>query len=270
MNPQDLVSDRIQLHYAVQFIAAVGAALGKPQPDGSQVTLDWDEALFGFIGKPIPDTSIQLVLLPGSLTSVILKDGAAIASLPLAGQTMQQALDWHKAELAKLGVATDSIKLLEYPPDDFPDHPLAHGAAFEVGNSAGREAVAAYFAQTQPLLEKIVAENPAAAAIAIWPHHFDMATLMTYAGPTEADTKYLGVGLSPGDPSYSEPYWYISPYPYPELSDLPALESGNWHTDHWVGAVLKATQITKADDLPVFVDRTVSVAKQILSVPESA
>lgn len=30
MNPQDLVSDRVQLHYAVQFIAAVGAALGKP------------------------------------------------------------------------------------------------------------------------------------------------------------------------------------------------------------------------------------------------
>ncbi|MFQ3616250.1 MAG: hypothetical protein SNJ57_02090 [Cyanobacteriota bacterium] len=266
MNPQALISDRVQLHYAVQFIAAVGAALGKPQSDGSQVTLDWDETLFGFVGKPIPDTSIQLALLPGSLTSVILKDGEAIAALPLAGQTMQQSLDWHKAALAKLGIPADSIKLLEYPPDDFPDHPLAHGAAFESGSSAGREAVAAYFAQTQPLLAKIVAENPAAAAIAIWPHHFDMATLMTYAGPTDADTKYLGVGMSPGDLSYAEPYWYISPYPYPELSDLPALDFGSWHTDHWVGAVLKATDTKKATDLPAFIDRTVSIAKQILSV----
>lgn len=266
MNPQDLVSDRIQLHYAVQFIAAVGAALGQPQSDGSQVSLDWDESLPGFVGKPIPKTQVKLALLPGSLTSVILKDGAAIATLPLAGQTMQQALDWHKTELAKLGVATDVIKLLEYPPDDFPDHPLAAGASFEPGNATGREAVAAYFSQTRPLLAKIVAENPAAAAIAIWPHHFDMATLMTYSGETEADTKYLGVGLSPGDPSYAEPYWYITPYPYPDLSDLPTLSAGKWHTDHWVGAVLTASEIQQSTDVASFIDKTVSIAKQILSV----
>jgi hypothetical protein len=266
MNPQDLAFDRIQLHYAVQFIAAVGAALGKPQSDGSQVSLDWDESLPGFVGRLIPDTQVQLALLPGSLTSVILQDGAAIASLPLAGQTMQQALDWYKAELSKLDIATDSIKLLEYPPDDFPDHPLAHGAAFEPGDAAGREAVAAYFAQTRPLLAKVVAENPAAAAIAIWPHHFDMATLLTYPGATDADTKYLGVGLSPGDPSYAEPYWYITPYPYPELSDLPTLADGKWHTDHWVGAVLTASAIQQSSDVANFIDKTVSVAKQILSV----
>ncbi|WP_448601746.1 hypothetical protein [Thermoleptolyngbya sp.] len=264
MNPQTLVSDRVQLHYAAQFIAAVGAALGKPQPDGSQVTMDWDESLPGLVGQPIPQTSICLALLPGALTSVILQDGEAIASLPLAGQTMQQALDWHKAELAKLGIATDSIKLLEYPPDDFPDHPLAHGAAFESGDASGREAVMAYFAQTRPLLAKIVAENPEAAAIAIWPHHFDMATLLTYPGATEADTKYLGVGLSPGDPSYAEPYWYITPYPYPDLSDLPTLEAGKWHTDQWVGAVLTASEIQQSSDLPNFIDKAVSAAKQIL------
>jgi hypothetical protein len=264
MNSQTFVSDRVQLHYAAQFIAAVGAALGKPQPDGSQVAMDWDESLPGLVGQPIPQTSICLALLPGALTSVILQDGEAIASLPLAGQTMQQALDWHKAELAKLGIATDSIKLLEYPPDDFPDHPLAHGAAFESGDASGREAVMAYFAQTRPLLAKIVAENPEAAAIAIWPHHFDMATLLTYPSATEADTKYLGVGLSPGDPSYAEPYWYITPYPYPDLSDLPTLEAGKWHTDQWVGAVLTASEIQQISDLPNFIDEAISAAKQIL------
>ena len=41
----------------------------------------------------------------------------------------------------------------------------------------------------------------------------------------------IGVGLSPGDTYYAEPYWYVSPYPYPGLEDLPVLDgSGFWHT----------------------------------------
>jgi hypothetical protein len=50
--------------------------------------------------------------------------------------------------------------------------------------------------------------------------------------------------LSPGDRSYNEPYWYVSPYPYPETVNLPTLDgNGFWHTHHWVGGVLRASQL---------------------------
>ncbi|HEY9597335.1 MAG TPA: hypothetical protein V6D33_06655, partial [Cyanophyceae cyanobacterium] len=41
-----------------------------------------------------------------------------------------------------------------------------------------------------------------------------------------------------------EPYWYVSPYPYPETDNLPRLEgNGFWHTQYWVGAVLTASKL---------------------------
>ncbi|MGF1567852.1 MAG: hypothetical protein ACFCVD_07250 [Nodosilinea sp.] len=263
MHPQTLSPHRIQLHYAIQFIAATGMALGEAQPDGSQMTLTWAENLHGFVGQKIPATQIQVALFPKALASAILNQHQVVATLPLVGQTLATALAWHRSELTKLGVTADTLTLLDYPPDDFPDHPLAHGATFEMGGSAGREALAAYYAQTRPLLDAIVAANPAASPTYIWPHHFDMATLLTYPGATEAETKYLGVGFSPGDGSYAEPYWYITPYPAPERAQLPELPGGGWHTDHWVGAVLSASQ---AADVAAFIEEAVAVSKELLHV----
>ncbi len=266
MPPQDLIPHRIQLHYAIQFIAATSLALGEEKPDSSQMALAWDSDLNGFVGQKIPRTQIQVGLWPGALTSVILNQHQPVATLPLAGLTLAEALDWHRAKLENLGVTADSLKLLDYPPDDFPDHPLAHGARFEPGDVAGREAIADYYAKTRPLLETILAANPAASPIYIWPHHFDLATLITYPGKTEADTKYLGVGLSPGDGGYAEPYWYITPYPYPDVAQLPTLPVGNWHIEGWVGAVLTASQVTDDSTIQTFIDAAVTASKNLLNV----
>jgi hypothetical protein len=40
IDPKILSPQRIQLHYAIQFMAATGAALMMPQPDYSHTTLD--------------------------------------------------------------------------------------------------------------------------------------------------------------------------------------------------------------------------------------
>ena len=141
MNPKDLVPHRIQLHYAIQCIAATGMALGEAKPDGSQMTLDWDADVQSFVGQKIPETQVQVGLMPQTLTSLILQNHQTVAILSLVGKTMAEALDWHKTELAKLGIAAESVELLDYPPDDFPDHPLAHGAVFEAGDAVAREAV---------------------------------------------------------------------------------------------------------------------------------
>ena len=60
--------------------------------------------------------------------------------------------------------------------------------------------------------------------------------------------KSIGVGMTPGDGNYAEPYWYVTPWPYPAADDPPRLETGTWHTDGWIGAVLTGSAVVAAGD----------------------
>jgi hypothetical protein len=53
--------------------------------------------------------------------------------------------------------------------------------------------------------------------------------------------------MSPGDASYGEPYFYVSPYPAPR-SELAPLALGRWHKSGWSGAVLRGSEITAVSD----------------------
>ncbi len=241
-----LINSRVQLHYAIQFIAATGAALAEPLPDHSHTSLAWHPNLEIFVGAAVQTTQpFQVALMPASLTLVLLnQQSAAIASLPLHGKTMAEGLTWLRQESAKLGADANKIVFLDYPPDDFPDHPLAHGATFEATQTPTLQELTDYYANTYGQLQNIIATVEDATAIRIWPHHFDMATLIMLPGMREGVPLTVGVGFSPGDTSYTEPYWYVSPYPYPNITHLPGLEGeGFWHTQYWVGAVLKASQL---------------------------
>jgi len=79
------------------------------------------------------------------------------------------------------------------------------------------------------------------------------------------------VGLSPDDSSYDEPYWYVTPYPYPEdKTNLPELAAnGFWHTEEWVGAVLTASQFgepkTSSEEIRAFIDSAIAACKKLLN-----
>ena len=160
---------------------------------------------------------------------------------------MAAGLDWLQQELSQLGVDASKVAFLAYPPDDFPDHPLAHNAAFDASQALALSELTDYYANTDPLFQAIIETTEDATANRIWPHHFDMATLIMLPGTKNGSPLTVGVGLSPGDASYNEPYWYVSPYPYPDVAFLPALDGhGFWHTQHWVGAVLPASRLSKS------------------------
>ena len=79
----------------------------------------------------------------------------------------------------------------------------------------------------------------------------------------------MGVGQSPGDDSYAEPYWYAGPYPFPPVNDLPQLAGGgHWHTEGWVGAVLPASDYIDAPDqraqVGAFIDSAVAACRKLL------
>jgi hypothetical protein len=95
------------------------------------------------------------------------------------------------------------------------------------------------------MLLREIAEGPGFAPVRCWPHHFDIATLELLDGAA-ADPKHarsVSLGMSPGDASYAEPYWYVNPWPRPEGRPLPALPEGRWHTESWFGAALLGSQL---------------------------
>lgn len=250
IKPQELIKNRLKLHYAIQFIAATGSALAEPLPDYSHTSLEWNSELEVFTGALIRvKIPFRVALEPVSLTLVILdKQGDTITAFPLHQKTMVEGLSWLKEEISKLGADSDKVSFLSYPPDDFPDYAVAHGAAFDASEESARQELMHYYNNTHQLLQELVATTEEASSIHIWPHHFDIATLISLPRTQNGESMTVGIGLSPGDSSYSEPYWYVSPYPYPEIDNLPTPDgNGFWHTQHWIGAVLTASRLVRED-----------------------
>ncbi|MGA7953733.1 MAG: hypothetical protein WCA07_09465 [Gloeobacterales cyanobacterium] len=282
IKPQDLTESRLQLHYAIQFIAATGTALAEPLPDYSHTSLAWNPDLAVFMGAPIrAATPFRVALNPVTLTSILLDSKEeTIASLALAQKTLVDGMSWHQGEISKLGADASKIEFLSYPPDDFPDHPLADGDVFpddryaDKSSQAGRQELTNFYANSHRLLQELVDAIEDASPIHIWPHHFDMAILISLSGKKDGEPMTIGIGMSPGDVNYKEPYWYVSPYPYPNLKNLPPLDGhGFWHTEHWVGAVLTASKLTQdsaeaqEEQVRAFLRTALEASKTLLGKP---
>ena len=72
--------------------------------------------------------------------------------------------------------------------------------------------------------------------------------------------------MTPGDDSYPDPYVYVTPWPYPEVDDLPKLPPpATWHTVDWVGAVLTADDLVGAGDEAAQAVRAASFARAAIA-----
>jgi len=72
--------------------------------------------------------------------------------------------------------------------------------------------------------------------------------------------------MTPGDDSYAEPYFYVSPWPYPEPDELPKLPPpAGWHTTEWVGAVMTAEDLIAAGDEGAQAGRAASFARAAIA-----
>jgi hypothetical protein len=125
-----------------------------------------------------------------------------------------------------------------------PAHAIATGAEYNASPSQDDALfeIAAWFGNAELLLaslrRQILERRLAASPVRCWPHHFDIATLITHPTRNAGAITYVGAGLSPGDEHYPGPYFYVSVYPKPDQSPLPELPSGHWHTHEFTAAVL--------------------------------
>jgi hypothetical protein len=261
--PSGLAEARLELHWAIQIPAAVARAEIPPLLDDSHTSLEW-VAGDALLAGGVTPRGLRLGLRAATLTLVVLDAaGAHRDELPLRGRTYDEGLAWAADRLG--GAARGA------PPYEMPSHVVARGAPFRGDDAAALAELARWFAFADRLLGEFAATGPLpgghALPVRCWPHHFDIATLIELPRRTPMDTRTVGLGLSPGDESRPEPYFYVTPWPYPDDPAPPELPSGAaWQREGWFGAVLTSSALFAAAPDISTPDRT----QRVLSFLEAA
>jgi hypothetical protein len=232
---------RLALHFGLQPVAAVAFTFILTRADFLHTVQRWNRARRAFVGLPTP-AGFAAALDPIAAALCLHAGENELDRLPLPGRTLDEAYAWLAATIARhFGDRSALVR----PAHDLPDHPIAHGQPFPSVSPAAATELAAWFELADAALAAVGARVLGAAPHCIWPHHFDMATLVELG-----DGKSIGLGFSPGDGAYAAPYFYVNLWPYPDAgTDLPALAGGgHWHTEGWTGAVLTADTLLQAED----------------------
>ncbi|PRQ05622.1 hypothetical protein [Enhygromyxa salina] len=247
----ELEDTRKQLHWAAQLVAAIGTTLCDPRGDYSHTNLEWSAAHEGLLSKP-SDTSpsVQALLRFPDVTIELLCEGQSVAAIPLEGRRFSEALDLLTAAVANQ-IDRPGLTLAR-PRHDLPAHrvdPEGEAAPFGGWQPHALVELTRWFTNGDRALRELRRHDARATEVRCWPHHFDIATLLVVErehadDPDSEVTRSLGVGMTPGDGSYADAYWYVTPWPYPASPELPPLEGGGiWHKDGWIGAVLTSTAL---------------------------
>ncbi len=253
---------RRQLHSAIQFPAIFARAYLPTIDEDLEAALLWNSKQRSWVSQPVRSQgrAHQIALDPALFALIHLQDeGALFSPWPLDGKTIQETFSWlqDQAMLAELPVDKLSLSWPFELPDPvqvfekiYPDALLEWNKFFDNA-----------YQVLLPLAENIQGASP----VRTWPHHFDMAVLITH---DQAATHFTSVGLSPGDHHYDQPYFYTAPWPAPHPMSLPALRHGMWHTKGFTAAVLPATQVWAQSDQEIlvksFVTDTVALSQQLV------
>lgn len=221
MTDPEIIDTRLQAHWAAQLVAAVGATLLPRAKDDSHAALAWSEADHGLVGAALPG---------GARAALDLETLALVAGgqrLALDGHTLDEGRAWLEA---RVGAP------LRLPAYDMPDHDVGRGGRFRAGpaSPALRSRLSDLYAAAELALEDVTRGTRHASLVRCWPHHFDIATLLDLG-----EGRSIGVGMSPGDATFDDAYWYVTPWPRPgSTAKLAVLDGGGtWHDGEWFGAV---------------------------------
>jgi hypothetical protein len=263
VDPKALGDARAHLHYAAQIVSGVGRTWALKEDDDSHANLEWLPSLSALKGQLPPREPALTAALDLAGLRLLLLDaqGQVQAEKRLDGLTVGEGYAWLRGELAaRWSGGVGDFTALHY---DMPDHALGRGGRFRRDEPEAFEETARWFGNAAGVLGRVRAKH-GASPVRCWPHHFDIATLISLEGE-----RSLGVGLSPGDDSYSDPYFYVGPWPHPQPEKWPGLPLGRWHADGFVAAVLTGSELVtranQAEDLAAFLDSAIEGSRRLLA-----
>ena len=256
---------RLQLHWAAQAAAGVGRTLIPSRPDDSHTNFRWNERLGALQQGEVPGSGMSAAIrLRDCALLLVDQNDIVLDALPLTGKTLADAFLFYESRFSEWsGVATT----LQRPPEGMPDHAVARGAGFLPHPDALAD-LAQLYSDAAQHLERIRSSERGASEVRCWPHHFDIATLIEVAPASNGhDARTIGVGMVPGDGSYREPYWYVTPWPYPaDREKVEPLERGFWNREGWFGAAMLRSKLGEGqDEIASFLREAIERSRQLIS-----
>jgi hypothetical protein len=199
---------------------------------------------------------VRVELRLADLSLFVRHDGGEPVRIALNGQNNAAIGIAFDAALAALGLAPATPVTLPY---EMPAHEVAGGGSYAAGGAAEPLAeLSRWFAVAAEILEEFAGRHGeislegsslGSSPVRCWPHHFDIATLVVLEEGDAETARSVGVGLSPGDETYRQPYFYINPWPHLATDDLPNLPApGHWHTEGFVGAIATGEEVLALAD----------------------
>jgi hypothetical protein len=270
VRPDQLTDARLQVHHAAQIAVSAAISYLPAQSDDSHTALSWSAPFASIVTAAIPaPRPFRIALRPADLTLQITGEGGvAGGSFALPGHSIAEGHQWLTDVARSAGL--DGGRLTSKKHYTLPNHSVAGGGVFSLGSGGDFVELERYWSNAALVLDEFARVTPGASPVRVWPHHFDIATLIALPANGSGSNRTIGAGHSPGDAWYGEPYWYIGPYPYPSSTSLPPLEGGHWHVNGWVGAALLASDYVDADapgqrrKVDAFVESAVRACRALL------
>jgi hypothetical protein len=248
--PAGLVFARGLAHHAAQWPTRAARANLKAVADDSHSAFSWESSHSALLtqGLPAKGGEVRVGIRIPRLEMIITRGANVLDAFQFDGKTDAQGGAWLDAKLRVLGLklAGDVQLPYELPPHPNGDAPHALG---RLGRELGE--LARWFGGSADVLEEFASKlrGPRASPVTCWPHHFDIATLVKLEEGQPANARSIGIGVSPGDEYYAQPYAYISPWPRFDGEKLPDAPSpGHWHTEGFFGAVATGDAILAMGD----------------------
>jgi hypothetical protein len=263
---KSLADARKQTHHAVQLATAAGISFLPKQADDSHTNLEWLPTLGALASRLVPSAApFRIAVRIVDLELRVLDDrNATAACLALNGRRIADAEAWLLERVAERGGPAAKFTLAKHY--EIPHHAVGDGSAFDTSDRGAFSELAAWFDLATEVLEPIRARDDGS-EIRCWPHHFDIATLITVE-----EGKTVGVGLEPGDTYYDEPYFYVNANPPPQpaagAASARLAGDGSWHTHQWFGAVLPGSRIRSSSSsraqVDEFLDSAIAACRQFV------
>jgi hypothetical protein len=248
--PTALVGTRNLVHHAAQWVTKAARANLKAVADDSHSSLTWDASHAALLSRPLPAKGgeVRVGVRIARLELIVISGGNVLDAFQFDGKTDAAAGAWIDSKTHALGLKPARDVALPY---SLPDHP-AGGKPLELA-MLGRELgdLSRWLGGPADVLEefrgKLIGLHPE--PLLCWPHHFDIATLVRLEESDGESARTVGVGASPGDEFYAQPYFYVSPSPRLDGGALPELPPpGRWHTEGFLGAVATGEELLALKD----------------------
>jgi hypothetical protein len=259
VSPAELAGVRQVSHAAIQWPSRAARANLTALADDSHSNLGWHETFQALVSHPLDAENrykMGFGFSTGALVWVV--DGAVDDALELASADESAARAWADAHLESAALATTDRAEMPYELD-----PVDYRGFAEADASKALATLGVWYECGQSLLEPLIEAHRGVAVraptVRCWPHHYDLAVLFTLDEGDPETARSVGVGLSPGDDSYAEPYFYCTPWPAPDrLPEAPS--PTRWHTEGFTSLVCPASRIDAATDLDQLISSAAGLA----------